>query len=35
VVPLDADRVRLLPLLAQVTTIVYNIAIAVAAVNSF
>jgi protein involved in polysaccharide export with SLBB domain len=35
VVPLDTERVRLLPLLTQVTTILYNLAITVAAVNSF
>ncbi len=35
VVPLDAERMRPLPLWQAVSTIVYNIAVAVAAVNSF
>jgi polysaccharide export outer membrane protein len=35
VVPLDADRMRPLPLWTAVTTIIYNMAVAVAAVNSF
>lgn len=35
VVPLDAERMRPLPLWTAVTTILYNIAVAVAAVNSF
>jgi polysaccharide export outer membrane protein len=35
VVPLDADRVRPLSLWTSVTQILYNIAVAVAAVNSF
>jgi len=35
VVPLDAERMRPLPLWQSVTTILYNIAVAVAAVNSF
>jgi protein involved in polysaccharide export with SLBB domain len=35
VVPLDAERMRPLPLWQAVTTILYNIAVAVAAVNSF
>ncbi len=35
VVPLDAERMRPLPLWTAVTTILYNIAISVAAVNSF
>jgi polysaccharide export outer membrane protein len=35
VVPLDADRMRPLPMWQAVTTIIYNLAIAVAAVNSF
>lgn len=35
VVPFDAERVRLLPVWQSVTTIIYNMAIAVAAVNSF
>ncbi|MGB7905200.1 MAG: SLBB domain-containing protein [Steroidobacteraceae bacterium] len=35
VVPLDAERMRPLPLWTAVTTIIYNIAVAVAAVNSF
>ena len=35
VVPLDVDRMRPLPLWAAVTTIIYNLAVAVAAVNSF
>ena len=35
VVPLDAERIRPLTLWTAVSTIVYNIAIAVAAVNSF
>jgi len=35
VVPLDVDRMRPLPFWAAVTTIVYNLAVAVAAVSSF
>ena len=35
VVPLDVERMRPLPLWAAVTTIIYNLAVAVAAVNSF
>jgi polysaccharide export outer membrane protein len=35
VVPLDAERMRPLPMWTAITTILYNIAIAVAAVNSF
>lgn len=35
VVPLDTDRVRTLSVFQSVSTIVYNLAIAVAAVNSF
>lgn len=35
VVPLDAERMRPLPLWSAVTQILYNIAVAVAAVNSF
>jgi polysaccharide biosynthesis/export protein len=35
VVPLDAERMRPLPLWIAVTTIIYNLAIAAAAVNSF
>jgi len=35
VVPLDAERMRPLPMWQAVTTIIYNLAIAVAAVNSF
>jgi hypothetical protein len=35
VVPLDAERMRPLTLWTAVSTIVYNMAIAVAAVNSF
>lgn len=35
VVPLDAQRMRPLPLWTAVTTIIYNLAISVAAVNSF
>lgn len=35
VVPLDAERMRTLPLWTAVTTIIYNLAVAVAAVNSF
>jgi protein involved in polysaccharide export with SLBB domain len=35
VVPTDIDRVRPLPLWTAVTTIIYNMAVAVAAVNSF
>jgi hypothetical protein len=35
VVPLDAERMRPLPLWQAVTTIIYNLAIAAAAVNSF
>jgi polysaccharide export outer membrane protein len=35
VVPLDAERMRALPLWTAVTTIIYNLAVAVAAINSF
>ncbi len=35
VVPMDAERMRPLPLWTAVTTIIYNLAVAVAAVNSF
>jgi protein involved in polysaccharide export with SLBB domain len=35
VVPLDTERVRPLPLWTAVTQIIYNLAIAAAAVNSF
>jgi protein involved in polysaccharide export with SLBB domain len=35
VVPLDAERMRPLPMWTAVTSILYNIAVAVAAVNSF
>jgi protein involved in polysaccharide export with SLBB domain len=35
VVPTDIDRMRPLPLWTAVTTIIYNMAVAVAAVNSF
>jgi protein involved in polysaccharide export with SLBB domain len=35
VVPLDVERMRPLPLWTAVTTIIYNLAVAVAAVNSF
>jgi hypothetical protein len=35
VVPLNAQRMRPLPLWSAVTTIIYNMAVAVAAVNSF
>jgi polysaccharide biosynthesis/export protein len=35
VVPLDAERMRPLPLWTAVTTILFNLAVAVAAVNSF
>ncbi len=35
VVPLEADRIRPLTLWTSVTQILYNIAVAVAAVNSF
>jgi protein involved in polysaccharide export with SLBB domain len=35
VVPLDAERMQPLPLWTAITTIMYNIAVAVAAVNSF
>ena len=35
VVPLDAERMRPLPLWTAVTTIIYNLAVAVAAVGSF
>jgi protein involved in polysaccharide export with SLBB domain len=35
VVPLEADRIRPLTLWTAVTTIIYNLAVAVAAVNSF
>ena len=35
IVPLDAERMRPLPLWTAVTTIIYNLAVSVAAVNSF
>jgi protein involved in polysaccharide export with SLBB domain len=35
VVPMDAERMRALPMWTAITTIIYNLAIAVAAVNSF
>jgi polysaccharide export outer membrane protein len=35
VVPLDAQRMRPLPMWTAITTIIYNLAIAVAAINSF
>jgi protein involved in polysaccharide export with SLBB domain len=35
VVPLDAGKMRRLPLWTAVTTVIYNLAVAVAAVNSF
>jgi protein involved in polysaccharide export with SLBB domain len=35
VVPMDAERMRALPMWQSITTIIYNLAIAVAAVNSF
>jgi hypothetical protein len=35
VVPLDAERMRPLPMWTAITTIIYNLAVAVAAVNSF
>lgn len=35
VVPLDAERMRLLPMWTSITQILYNLAIAAAAVNSF
>jgi protein involved in polysaccharide export with SLBB domain len=35
VVPLDTERMRPLPLWTAVTTIIYNLAVAVAAINSF
>jgi protein involved in polysaccharide export with SLBB domain len=35
VVPLDAERMRALPMWQAITTIIYNVAIAVAAINSF
>lgn len=35
VVPIDTERMRPLPLWTSVTTIIYNLAVAVAAVNSF
>lgn len=35
IVPLDAEHMRPLPLWTAVTTIIYNLAVAVAAVNSF
>ena len=35
VVPLDAERMRPLPLWTAVTTIIFNLAVAVAAVGSF
>ena len=35
VVPMDAERMRPLPLWQAVTTIIFNLAVAVAAVNSF
>jgi hypothetical protein len=34
VVPLDAERMRPLPLWTAVTTIIYNLAVAVAAIGS-
>jgi hypothetical protein len=34
VVPLDTERVRSLPLWTQVTTIIYNLAVALLAVHS-
>jgi hypothetical protein len=34
-VPLDAERMRPLPLWTSVSTIIYNLAVAVAAVGSF
>jgi hypothetical protein len=33
VVPLDADRVPTLPLVTSVSTVLYNIAVAVAAIS--
>ena len=33
VVPLDAERMRALPMWTQVTTIIYNLAVAVAALD--
>jgi len=35
VAPLDTERMRPLPFWTAVTTIIYNLAVAVAAVNSF
>ena len=35
VVPLDAQRMRPLPMWTAITTIIYNLAISVAAINSF
>jgi len=35
VVPLDVERMRPLPLWTAITTIIFNLAVAVAAVNSF
>jgi protein involved in polysaccharide export with SLBB domain len=35
VVPLDAQRMRPLPMWTSITTIIYNLAVAVAAINSF
>jgi protein involved in polysaccharide export with SLBB domain len=35
VAPFDAERVRQLPMWQSITTIIYNLAIAAAAVNSF
>lgn len=35
VVPVDAERMRPLPMWTAVSTIIYNVAISVAAVNSF
>ena len=35
VVPFDTERLPALPLWTSVTTIIYNLAVAVAAVNSF
>jgi hypothetical protein len=35
VVPLDAERMRPLPMWQAVTSIIFNLAVAVAAVNSF
>jgi hypothetical protein len=35
VVPFDTERLPALPMWTSVTTIIYNLAVAVAAVNSF